>query len=82
MLAMVLAESCLLALLGGLAGLGIAWLIISRGDPTHGSLPMFYLPDTSIGIGLLLIIGLGLVAGIVPAFQAMRLRVADALRRM
>ena len=82
MLAMVLAESCLLALLGGLAGLGIAWLIISRGDPTHGSLPMFYLPDTSIGIGLLLIIGLGLIAGIVPAFQAMRLRVADALRRM
>jgi putative ABC transport system permease protein len=82
MLAIVLAESCLLASLGGLAGLGMAWLLIARGDPTHGSLPMFYLPDRSVGLGLLIVLTLGLATGILPALQAMRVRVADALRRM
>jgi putative ABC transport system permease protein len=82
MLALVLAESCLLASLGGLAGLGMAWLLIARGDPTHGSLPMFYLPDRSVGLGLLIVLTLGLATGILPALQAMRVRVADALRRM
>jgi putative ABC transport system permease protein len=33
-------------------------------------------------IGLGLSVALGLVTGIFPALQAMRLRVADALRRM
>ena len=33
-------------------------------------------------IGVALVVALGLVAGILPALQAMRLRIADALRRM
>ena len=79
---MVLAESCLLTVLGGLAGLGLAWLVVANGDPTHGSLPMFYFPkrDLLTGAGLSLL--LGLLTGIVPAWQAMRLQVAVALRRM
>ena len=32
--ALVLAESCLLTVLGGALGLGLAWLVIARGDPT------------------------------------------------
>jgi putative ABC transport system permease protein len=32
-------------------------------------------------IGVLLVIALGVVAGILPALQAMRLRIAEALRR-
>jgi putative ABC transport system permease protein len=80
--ALVLAESCLLTVLGGTLGLGLAWMFISRGDPTSGLLPMFFFPtrDLLIGIGLSLV--LGFVTGIFPALQAMRLRVADALRRM
>ena len=31
--------------------------------------------------GVLCIIGLGLVSGLLPALQARRLRIADALRR-
>jgi len=81
-LALVLAESCLLSVVGGILGLGLAWLIISRGDPTKGLLPMFYFPTRDLCIGLGLSIVLGLVTGIMPALQAMRLRVADALRRM
>src|ERR1019366_1147887 len=80
--ALVLAESCLLTVLGGAVGLGLAWLIISRGDPTSGLLPMFFFPTRNLLIGLGLSVVLGLVTGIFPALQAMRLRVADALRRM
>jgi putative ABC transport system permease protein len=79
---LVLAESCLLSVLGGILGLGLAWLVIARGDPTKGLLPMFFFPTRDLFIGLGLSIALGLVTGIMPALQAMRLRVADALRRM
>ena len=80
-LALVLFESLVLAGLGGLAGLGLAWLIASRGSPVPSMLPVFYLPVRYLLIGVLLVIGLGLIAGILPALQAMRLRIADALRR-
>ncbi|MBI2514271.1 MAG: ABC transporter permease [Opitutae bacterium] len=81
-LGLVLAESCALTVAGGVAGLGFAWLIISRGDPTGGLLPMFFFPLRDLLIGLGLSVALGFVTGILPAQQAMRLRVADALRRM
>jgi putative ABC transport system permease protein len=81
-LSLVLAESCVLAVLGGGVGLGAAWVIIARGDPTGGMLPLFFLPKTDVLIGLGVSMALGVLAGIFPALQAMRLRVADALRRM
>ena len=81
-LALVLAESCLLAVLGGGLGLGLAWLAASRGDPTGGLLPLFYLPASNLLVGAGIAVALGLLTGIFPAMQATRLRVADALRRM
>ena len=81
-LGMVLAESCLVALLGGILGLAIAWLITSGGDPTGGMLPQFYFPRSAFVTGLGFSLGLGILAGIFPALAAMRLRVGDALRRM
>lgn len=81
-LGLVLAESCLLSGLGGALGLGLAWLLISRGDPTGGLLPLFYLPKTDLLLGVGLCLALGFLTGIFPALQATRLRVAEALRRM
>ncbi|MBU6398842.1 MAG: FtsX-like permease family protein [Verrucomicrobia bacterium] len=81
-LALVLAESCFLSGLGGLLGLGLASALIARGDPTGGSLPMFFFPTSDLGVGVLIVVALGLVTGIFPALQAMRLRIAEALRRM
>jgi putative ABC transport system permease protein len=81
-LSLVLAESCLLTVLGGLLGLGLASLIAAGGDPTGGMLPLFYLPTNDLLLGLAISVALGLITGILPAQQAMRLRVADALRRM
>jgi putative ABC transport system permease protein len=81
-LGLVLAESCLLTLLGGGLGLLLAWALTSRGDPTGGMLPMFFFPVRDVLLGLGLSLALGVVTGLLPAQQAMRLRVADALRRM
>lgn len=80
-LALVLAESCLIAATGGLAGLGVAWLFTMGGSPVPAMLPIFYLPPRYIIAGVAFIFGLGFVAGIVPAVQAMRLQIAVALRR-
>jgi len=81
-LALVLAESCLLAGLGGGLGLGLACALISRGDPTGGLLPMFFFPANNILLGVGFVLALGLVAGALPALQAMRLQIAEALRRV
>jgi putative ABC transport system permease protein len=78
----VLAESCALSLLGGVLGLGLSWMFILHGDPTHGLLPFFYFPPGDLITGLGISLALGVATGIIPALQAMRLRVADALRRM
>ena len=80
-LGLVLGESLVLTALGGGAGLGLAWLLVSAGDPTGGSLPVFYIPPRDLATGFVLIIVMALVAGIMPALQARRLRIADALRR-
>src|SRR5690606_756504 len=77
----VLAESIAIALVGGVLGLGLAWLFVQQGDPTMGLLPVFMLPGRDLVTGAWLMVALGLLAGALPAMQAMRLRITDALRR-
>jgi len=80
-LALVLAESLFIAFAGGLLGLGLAWLIVQQGDPTNGMLAIFVLPTRDLVIGVALMALMGLLAGLMPAVGAMRLRITDALRR-
>ena len=80
-MALVLAESCFLAGLGGGLGLGTAWLLISAGDPTRGALPLFHFPAFDLLKGAALVVALGALTGIFPATQTMRIQVAEALRR-
>jgi putative ABC transport system permease protein len=80
---LVLAESCLLTMVGGAVGLGLAYAITPAiAQKLVSLLPMFFFPTRALLIGTGISVGLGLVTGIFPALQAMRLRVADALRRM
>jgi putative ABC transport system permease protein len=79
-LAMVLAESVLLLVLGGVIGLGLASLLIPV--VSAGSGGMLNLPVVgadSWALGLLLMALIGLLVGSLPAWSAMRLNIVDAL---
>jgi len=80
-LVLVLVESSLLALLGGFAGLSLAWLATLGGSPVPQMLPVFVIPQRDLIIGAVSAIALGLLAGAIPAVAAMRLQIAVALRR-
>jgi putative ABC transport system permease protein len=80
-LLLVLSESLLIVLIGGGLGLLVAWLFVQQGDPTGGMLPIFVLPPRDVVVGAVLIVGLGVVAGLLPALTAMHLKITDALRR-
>jgi putative ABC transport system permease protein len=81
-LGMVLMESTIIAVLGGGLGLLLAYIAVTAGgDPTNGLLPAFYLPTPAMITGIVLVLALGLASGALPAWQAGRLRIVDALRR-
>jgi putative ABC transport system permease protein len=79
---LVLGESLMIAAIGGAIGLALCKLMTLGGDPTHGFLPFFYLPGPMILLGFGVALAVGVLAGILPATSAMRLRVVDALRRV
>lgn len=81
MMGMVLAESLLIAIVGGALGLLLGWMAIRGGDPTGGALPVFVFPTPDLILGIVFVLLLGLVTGAIPAIQAMRLNPVDALRR-
>jgi putative ABC transport system permease protein len=79
-LAMVLAESVLLLVLGGVVGLAIASALIPV--ISAGSNGMLILPPVGweswlLGLGLMGLIGV--LVGALPALNAMRLNIVDAL---
>jgi putative ABC transport system permease protein len=79
-LVLVLAESCAIALSGGVIGMVLAFAI-SEANPFATVLPSFNLPHRDLVTGVLAALALGIVAGTLPAIQAMRLQIATALRR-
>ena len=79
-LSLVLAESVLLVLLGGVIGLGLAAVlgpIMSAGS--GGMLNMPPVGASSWAIGVSLMVAIGLLVGVLPALRAMRLNIVDAL---
>lgn len=81
LLAMVLAESLAITLVGGLAGLAIGWIGVKNAD-LGSFLPTFLLRGQDVAVGVALVVALGLVAGLPPAIRALRLDVVPALRRI
>ena len=79
----VLAESLVIALFGGLIGLGLAILAIPVvGANLNGLMPPLLLSATALGMGVVLAVFVGVASGLLPGIGAMRLRVVDALRRV
>jgi putative ABC transport system permease protein len=79
-LGLVLAESMLIAAVGGAIGLWLARGMAEQ-DITGGILPM-YLSGALLAAGAVVALGTGFLAGLLPAVSAMRLSVVDALRRV
>lgn len=81
-LVMILAEAILLALIGGLIGLGLAWLLIgAAATQVAAFLPGFAMPAQVWANGFIAIVVLGLLSGAIPAVQGMRLNIVTALGR-
>jgi putative ABC transport system permease protein len=81
-LGIVLSESILIMLLGGLLGLGVGWVLVQGAAKQLGAfLPGIFLSPGAIAGGIGMMVGAGILAGIFPALKAMRLSIIDALAR-
>ena len=81
-LGLVISESMLITMIGGVLGIAAAWWIGVQFEPVFRQyLPGFKVPRESFFKAGMYLVMLGLLAGAVPAFQAMRLRIVEALRR-
>jgi putative ABC transport system permease protein len=81
-LGLVLSEAVLITVVGGGLGLAGAWWLSIQFEPVFRQyLPGFRIPTSAVVLGVLIMLGLGVAAGAVPAVQAMRLRIVEALRR-
>ena len=80
-LMLVILESCVVAIIGGASGMLLAWFIATHANPVPQMLPSLAMPNRDLILGGVLILSLGVFAGLIPAIQAMRLQIAVALRR-
>ncbi len=79
-LAMVLAESVLLVVIGGVLGLGLAAVLGPVvGTLSKGAISLPPIGWSSWALGLGLMAAIGLLVGALPALRAMRLNIVDAL---
>jgi putative ABC transport system permease protein len=82
LLGLILAESVLIAGQGGLFGLALASAAIPGISHALPMMSGLRLSPLTLLLGFCLALGVGAVAGLLPALGAMRLRVAVALRRV
>jgi putative ABC transport system permease protein len=79
----VLAESLVIALIGGLLGLLLAEVAVpALAKALNGLLPALILAPSILAMGLAVAIAVGLISGLLPGIMAMQLRVVNALRRV
>jgi putative ABC transport system permease protein len=79
----VLAESIVIALVGGFIGLALAYLTIPViGIALTGLLPPLLLSKSLLTLGLGFALLVGAASGLLPGLGAMRMRVVSALRRV
>ncbi|MEP6882141.1 MAG: ABC transporter permease, partial [Dokdonella sp.] len=79
-LGLVFGEAILLVVIGGVLGLGLVSLLLPLIGSASGG--MLQLPPVVAGTwitGLLMMVGIGLLVGLMPALRAMRLNIVDAL---
>ena len=81
-LRLVLGESVLLALSGGIPGIALAALFAAAMETKVGNfIPGFAVTPAIALKAIALMLGFGLITGLIPAVSAMRLKIATALGR-
>jgi putative ABC transport system permease protein len=84
----IIGESTTVGFLAGLVGIAIAWPLVDKGvsavieENMGGMFPYFRIEPITIVLALTLATVLGALAGLVPALQAGKLTVVNALRRI
>jgi putative ABC transport system permease protein len=80
---LIAGEGLLMALTGGLLGAILARLLVNPDFlPANGFIPEIAVNNTNVAIGVGLSAVIGIVAGLIPATMASRLKIVDALRRV
>jgi putative ABC transport system permease protein len=80
---LVLGESLVIALGGGLLGLGLALLAVPvLTAALNGLLPTLIMSTSILSLGLVTALVVGAISGLLPGIGAMRMRVVNALRRV
>ena len=82
---MILGESCLVAFLGGVMGVGLGCLMLQMmhtAVPQQFPFSIFEMLGPWIAYGFIVAALIGLISGMVPAIRASRLSVIDGLRRV
>jgi putative ABC transport system permease protein len=81
--ALIAGEGLMMATAGGIVGAVLAKLLVNGQNlGAGGFIPDFGVSAANVGIGIALGAFIGLVAGIIPATMAARLKIVDALRRV
>ncbi len=75
--ALVMFESTLMMVVGGLFGLAIAWAVVKAISQRMG---LMYVSGEQLALGVIMMLGTGVITGLTPAFRASRLSIVDALR--
>jgi putative ABC transport system permease protein len=81
---LVVGEGVLVAVVGGAIGGVLARLVINAEalGLAGGFIPAFGVSNSNVGVGLGLSLIIGLLAAVIPATMASRLKIVDALRRV
>jgi putative ABC transport system permease protein len=80
---LIMGEPLILSLVGGLLGLALSFPAVKFFPPevTH-YFPAMVITRTTAALGLTVSLAVGLLAGIIPAWQASRVQIAAALRKV
>jgi putative ABC transport system permease protein len=80
---LVAGEGLLMATVGGILGIAAAYTIVNpRFLNAGGFIPEIGVNNTNVLVALALSVGIGVLAGLIPATMASRLKIVDALRRV
>lgn len=81
--ALIIGESLALTLLGGLIGIALSFPLISGFKGFIGAFfPVFRLSQDTLVLQFAAVVGVGLLAAIVPAIRSARIKIVDGLRHV